>query len=129
MSYTDRLADGGVLDNMGTWALARAVADVEMKPASYMIVRNASGAFDWHVRPSFRGLVGRNVRPSDILMQRVAGLEKLQMKPLPGWEHLHHSKPGKGAVIAATRKSLVAVGRVATHRRPFVPTLPTFSAC
>jgi len=33
-------------------------------------------------------------------------------------------KPGKVAVIAAMRKSLVAVWTVATHRRPFVPQLP-----
>ena len=32
-------------------------------------------------------------------------------------------KPGKVAVIAAMRKLLVAVWSVATHRRPFVPTM------
>jgi transposase len=33
-------------------------------------------------------------------------------------------KPGKVGVIAAMRKLLVAVGSVATHRRPFVPIMP-----
>jgi transposase len=33
-------------------------------------------------------------------------------------------KPGKVAVIAATRKLFVAVWSVATHRKPFVPIMP-----
>jgi hypothetical protein len=34
-------------------------------------------------------------------------------------------KPGKVTVIAAMLKLLVAMWSVATHRKPFVPILPT----
>jgi transposase len=37
-------------------------------------------------------------------------------------------KPGKVAVIAALRKLLTAVWSVATHRKPFVPTMPARAA-
>ncbi len=37
-------------------------------------------------------------------------------------------KPGKVAIIAAMRKLLTAVWSVATHRRPFVPTMSALPA-
>jgi transposase len=58
----------------------------------------------------------------------------LQLIRRNAWLRQHYErlraagKPGKVAVIAAMRKSLVAVWSVATHRRPFVPRLSAKAA-
>jgi predicted acylesterase/phospholipase RssA len=77
ISYTERLADGGVFDNTGLWALEREVADKTIEPVTFVIVSDASMGFDWKVRPTYSGILRRNVRASDILMERVAGLQRV----------------------------------------------------
>ncbi len=76
-NYTERLADGGVFDNTGIWALKRELADEKMEPVTHVIVSDASMGFDWRVRPTFAGILGRNIRASEVLMERVARLEQV----------------------------------------------------
>jgi transposase len=55
----------------------------------------------------------------------------LQLVRRNAWLRQHYErlraagKPAKVAIIAAVRKLLVALGSVATHRKPFVPIMPS----
>jgi predicted acylesterase/phospholipase RssA len=66
------LADGGVFDNLGTNAAIRFRGSDAAKP---IVVSDASAPFDWHLDGKYK-LVRRVSRTTDILMHRVAMLER-----------------------------------------------------
>lgn len=61
------LSDGGIYDNLGLEHFIESVS--EMVPETQaVIVSNASGAFQWNNTNEYYGLLSRNVRTVDILM-------------------------------------------------------------
>jgi len=69
----DYLTDGGVFDNLGRSAVFQPGSP---PPSGHVLISDASASFDWKLDWSFRGIVSRTVRTTDILMQRVASLEE-----------------------------------------------------
>jgi predicted acylesterase/phospholipase RssA len=63
------LTDGGVFENLGVRAAASAEA------GDPLLISDASGAFTPDERKRYRFIVGRTVRTTEILMNRVAALE------------------------------------------------------
>lgn len=77
------LTDGGVFDNLGLskfwWTQARdRQQGVPMQPYRFLVVSDASSPFDIKNSKSFKGILSRNVRATDILMKRVSELENLK---------------------------------------------------
>lgn len=65
------LTDAGVFDNIGVEKALRLIARDEMS-ARTLLLSDATAPFDWRVGDSFSGIVSRNIRATDILMNRVA---------------------------------------------------------
>jgi predicted acylesterase/phospholipase RssA len=76
LGYEHRLTDGGVFDNIGIRALQREQLHGEEEKVSVIVVSDASGLFDMELTSAFANLVARNVRATNVLMNRVAFLEK-----------------------------------------------------
>jgi hypothetical protein len=70
----DYLTDGGVFDNLGCSAVSHFGS--HQPSVTHMLVSDASAGFDWKLDWSFRGIVSRTARTTDILMQRLASLEE-----------------------------------------------------
>lgn len=68
---TQFLSDGGVFDNLGLHELARISQAV---PGHLLIVSDAGGNFDWTIGNKYSFIVSRNVRATNILMDRVSKL-------------------------------------------------------
>jgi predicted acylesterase/phospholipase RssA len=69
------LSDGGVYDNLGIEKFRRNMARDPKHPAK-LIISDAGGSFRASAEKNYDNLIARNVRASDILMQRVG--EKLK---------------------------------------------------
>lgn len=74
------LTDGGVFDNLGLWWV-RTLADAG-EPADVVVVSDASAPFDWDVGRSFWPIHQRTARATEILMNRVATLERDRVRAL-----------------------------------------------
>jgi predicted acylesterase/phospholipase RssA len=69
------LTDGGVYDNVGIGLAMRDARDNATHDNVIFVVSDASAPFDWDAKASFRSLLSRTVRTTDILMKRVADFE------------------------------------------------------
>ena len=75
---TQFLSDGGVLyDNLGLEELWRMSNASDHDRCELMLISDAGGNFDWSVNQSYTSLIRRNVRATDILMDRVSKLVPL----------------------------------------------------
>jgi predicted acylesterase/phospholipase RssA len=74
--YTHYLTDGGIYDNLGLHELWR-LSDPNRCEA--LIVSDAGANFDWSIGKKYRELVSRNIRSTDILMDRVSKLVPSQL--------------------------------------------------
>jgi predicted acylesterase/phospholipase RssA/GH25 family lysozyme M1 (1,4-beta-N-acetylmuramidase) len=70
---TQFLTDGGVFDNLGFSELSRLTQN-QNAPEGMLIVSDAGGNFDWTIGKRYSFIIGRNVRATDILMDRVSKL-------------------------------------------------------
>ncbi len=72
------LTDGGVFDNLGVdrfiW-YRRKIVDLD-----HILISDAGGAVDWDVDNHFGLPLGRNIRASDLLMQRVSAMTYESLK-------------------------------------------------
>lgn len=66
------LSDGGVFDNLGYESFSM-LRQAGKALANVVVISNASGAFNFDLRNRFSFIVARNVRATEIMMQRVAG--------------------------------------------------------
>lgn len=71
---TQYLTDGGVFDNLGLHELSRLAHKKTGQPWQSLVVSDAGGNFDWTIGNSYAFFVSRNVRATDILMDRVSKL-------------------------------------------------------
>jgi predicted acylesterase/phospholipase RssA len=71
---TQYLTDGGVFDNLGLHELSRLAKQKAGTPWQSLIVSDAGGNFDWTIGNRYAFIVSRNVRATDILMDRVSKL-------------------------------------------------------
>jgi predicted acylesterase/phospholipase RssA len=80
--HTHYLTDGGIYDNLGLQELWRLT---ESSNFAALLVSDAGGNFDWSVGKRYKGFVSRNVRATDIIMDRVSKLVPSQIigKGLP----------------------------------------------
>jgi predicted acylesterase/phospholipase RssA len=69
---TQYLTDGGVFDNLGLHELSRVVQ--QKQSGICLVVSDAGGNFDWTIGNTYAFFVSRNVRATDILMDRVSKL-------------------------------------------------------
>ena len=67
------LADGGVYDNLGLSALGRLCSGAQATDA-LLLISDAGGNFDWTIGKRYNWIVSRNVRATNILMDRVSKL-------------------------------------------------------
>ncbi len=76
-NQTQYLTDGGVFDNLGLSELARLSQALPREhfplEKGLLIISDAGGVFDWQDK-AYSSLVSRNIRASDILMDRVTDL-------------------------------------------------------
>jgi predicted acylesterase/phospholipase RssA len=77
---TQYLTDGGVFDNLGLGELARLTQrlprDFFPTEKGLLVISDAGGVFDWQDK-TYGSLVARNIRASDILMDRVTNLVRI----------------------------------------------------
>lgn len=71
---TQYLTDGGVFDNLGLHELSRMVKHETGTPWQSLVVSDAGGNFDWTIGKRYAFFVSRNVRATNILMDRVTKL-------------------------------------------------------
>ena len=71
---TQYLTDGGVFDNLGLHELSRMAKQKMGTPWKSLVVSDAGGNFDWTIGKRYAFFVPRNVRATDILMDRVSKL-------------------------------------------------------
>jgi predicted acylesterase/phospholipase RssA len=71
---TQYLTDGGVFDNLGLHELSRMAKQETGAPWRNLVVSDAGGNFDWTIGNRYAFFVSRNVRATDILMDRVSKL-------------------------------------------------------
>ena len=72
---TQFLTDGGVYDNLGLQELSRLSSSESA--GRLLIVSDAGGNFDWTIGNKYSFIVSRNVRATDVLMDRVSKLVPL----------------------------------------------------
>ena len=77
LPYSDRLSDGGVFDNIGISVVKHDLSTRQTNEPEFIIVSDASAAFDWRLSAKFGGIVSRTARATDILMQRVSRSERV----------------------------------------------------
>lgn len=65
------LSDGGIYDNLG-FSKFKEIQQSAAKPASKVLVCDAGGSLKGKFSASFQSIAARNIRASDVLMQRVA---------------------------------------------------------
>lgn len=68
------LTDGGVFDNLGLYELSRLANQKADTSRPDLVISDAGGNFDWAIGDDFRGFIPRNVRATEILMDRVSKL-------------------------------------------------------
>ena len=68
------LTDGGIFDNLGLEELYRVSTSEQALNISELVVSDAGGNFDWAPDRAFSFIINRNVRATDILMDRVSKL-------------------------------------------------------
>jgi predicted acylesterase/phospholipase RssA len=73
---TQYLCDGGIHDNLGLEELRRITLAAPLNLAKKLLVSDAGGNFDWAIGNRFSSIVPRNVRATEILMNRVSRLVK-----------------------------------------------------
>lgn len=71
---TQYLTDGGVFDNLGLHELSRIAKQKTGTNWQSLVVSDAGGNFDWTIGNKYALFVSRNVRATDILMDRVSKL-------------------------------------------------------
>ena len=71
---TQYLTDGGVFDNLGLHELSRIAKQTTGTNWQSLVVSDAGGNFDWTIGNKYALFVPRNVRATDILMDRVSKL-------------------------------------------------------
>jgi predicted acylesterase/phospholipase RssA len=81
----ERLSDGGVWDNVGVSAIIDAQGRGIGKENEILVISDASLGLTWQLDHSFRGPVTRNVRATDIIMTRVAELERARATNARSW--------------------------------------------
>jgi predicted acylesterase/phospholipase RssA len=84
----ERLTDGGVFDNLGIRAA------LQFEDDDPTVVSNASATFDRNSVSDYRSIFGRTIRTTDILMSRIATLEKEGnlKRPLPNIRYVEISE-------------------------------------
>jgi predicted acylesterase/phospholipase RssA len=82
LPHTHYLTDGGIYDNLGLNELWR---EASSGGVGALLVSDAGANFDWSVGKRYIGIVARNVRTTDIIMDRVSKLVPTPMinKGLP----------------------------------------------
>jgi predicted acylesterase/phospholipase RssA len=75
MPNAQYLTDGGIFDNLGLQEALRVSGTNSDDPEHYrLIVSDAGGNFDWTLGKTYGAILARNVRATDILMDRVSKL-------------------------------------------------------
>ena len=74
LPHTLYLSDGGIFDNLGLEELTRLTNERQRGENQLIMVSDAGGNFDWTIDNPYSGIVNRNVRAMDILMDRLSRL-------------------------------------------------------
>lgn len=95
------LTDGGVYDNLGVGRLFAAHSE---RALSTFLISDAGAQFEWRPGQKFDGFGGRNVRASELMMERAAQLQNADLDALGGSPRLIRVNIGDTVPLGAQTK-------------------------